>query len=42
MAALKKPRPWSVYLVRREDGALYCGIALDVAALLQQHKAGVG
>ncbi len=42
MAALKKPRRWSVYLVRRADGALYCGIALDVAARLQQHEAGVG
>ncbi len=42
MAALKKPRPWSVYLVRRADGALYCGIALDVAARFAQHEAGLG
>jgi putative endonuclease len=42
MAALKKPGPWSVYLVRRADGALYCGIALDVAARFAQHEAGLG
>ncbi len=42
MAALKKPDSWSVYLVRRADGALYCGIALDVAARFAQHEAGLG
>ncbi len=42
MAALKRPGCWSVYLVRRVDGALYCGIALDVAARLAQHEAGRG
>ena len=42
MAALKKRGAWSVYLVRRADGALYCGIALDVAARLQQHAKGLG
>jgi len=42
MAALKKSGAWSVYLVRRADGALYCGIALDVAARFAQHEAGLG
>ena len=31
---------WSVYLVRRADGALYTGIALDVARRFAQHEAG--
>jgi putative endonuclease len=35
-------RSWSVYLVRRADGALYTGIALDVARRLQAHRAGSG
>ena len=35
-------RRWSVYLVRRGDGALYCGIALDVARRFAQHEAGRG
>lgn len=33
---------WSVYLVRRVDGALYCGIATDVAARLSAHERGLG
>jgi putative endonuclease len=33
---------WSVYLVRRADGALYCGIAIDVARRLAEHAAGRG
>lgn len=33
---------WWVYVVRRSDGALYTGIALDVAARLAQHRAGRG
>lgn len=33
---------WWVYLLRCEDGTLYCGIALDVAARLAQHEAGKG
>jgi putative endonuclease len=35
-------KPWSVYLIRRGDGALYAGIAVDVAARLRRHEAGAG
>ncbi|HJW09214.1 MAG TPA: GIY-YIG nuclease family protein [Holophagaceae bacterium] len=34
--------PWSVYLLRCGDGTLYCGIAKDVAARLEQHRTGKG
>ncbi len=33
---------WYVYLLRCGDGTLYCGIALDVQARLQAHRAGTG
>jgi len=33
---------WWIYLVRRADGALYTGIALDVAARLAAHRSGRG
>ena len=33
---------WHVYLVRTAAGALYCGIARDVAARLRQHQDGCG
>ncbi len=33
---------WSVYLVRCGDGSLYTGIAVDVAARLEKHRAGRG
>ena len=33
---------WSLYLLRCGDGTLYCGIALDVGARLEQHRAGKG
>ncbi|MCE1203386.1 MAG: GIY-YIG nuclease family protein [Holophagaceae bacterium] len=33
---------WWVYLLRCGDGSLYCGIALDVTARLEQHRAGTG
>ncbi len=33
---------WWVYLLQCGDGTLYCGIALDVAARLEQHQAGRG
>jgi predicted GIY-YIG superfamily endonuclease len=33
---------WFVYLLRCGDGTLYCGIALDVDARLEQHRAGKG
>jgi putative endonuclease len=31
---------WSLYLVRTRDGALYTGIALDVAKRVAEHQAG--
>jgi putative endonuclease len=33
---------WSVYLVRTADGALYTGIAVDVAQRVARHRAGLG
>jgi putative endonuclease len=33
---------WWVYVVRRQDGALYTGIALDVGQRLAQHRSGCG
>ncbi|GLH66467.1 GIY-YIG nuclease family protein [Geothrix edaphica] len=33
---------WWLYLLRCVDGTLYCGIALDVEARLQQHREGKG
>jgi putative endonuclease len=33
---------WSVYLARCNDGTVYCGIAVDVAARLAAHDAGRG
>jgi putative endonuclease len=33
---------WTVYLLRCGDGSLYCGIARDVRARLEQHQAGKG
>ncbi|HJW43915.1 MAG TPA: GIY-YIG nuclease family protein [Geothrix sp.] len=33
---------WWVYLLRCGDGTLYCGIALDVEARLDQHREGKG
>lgn len=35
-------RSWSVYLLRCGDDTLYCGIALDVEARLEAHRAGKG
>ena len=37
-----KPSTWWVYLLRCGDATLYCGIALDVEARLEQHRAGKG
>ncbi|MEO1590591.1 MAG: GIY-YIG nuclease family protein [Cyanobacteria bacterium J06632_22] len=31
---------WSVYLIRTRQGALYTGIAIDVAQRLRQHESG--
>lgn len=33
---------WFVYMLRCRDGSLYTGIALDVAARLEQHQSGKG
>lgn len=33
---------WRLYLLRCGDGTLYCGIALDVEARLESHRAGKG
>lgn len=40
--ASRRARRWSVYLVRRADGALYAGIAIDVAERFAAHGAGRG
>ena len=42
MATRTSGKTWWVYVVRRADGALYTGIALDVARRLLQHGAGRG
>ena len=39
---MTQSRSYYVYLVRCADSSLYCGIALDVEARLQQHQAGKG
>ncbi len=36
------PNTWSVYLVRCGDGALYTGIATDVARRLGEHQSDSG
>jgi putative endonuclease len=41
-AAPDPGRPWHVYILRCADGTLYTGIALDVAARFEQHRAGKG
>lgn len=33
---------WFVYLLRCGDHTLYCGLALDVEARLEQHRSGKG
>lgn len=40
MTGAPRRRRWSVYLVRCGDGALYTGIATDVARRLEEHQAG--
>lgn len=35
-------RPWFVYLVRTENGALYCGISDDPARRFAAHLSGKG
>jgi putative endonuclease len=39
---LVRARAFWIYLIRRSDGALYAGIAVDVAARLRQHERGQG
>lgn len=34
------PRAWHLYLLRTRDGALYTGIATDVARRLAEHRLG--
>lgn len=35
-------RPWFLYLIECVDGSLYTGIAVDVVARFELHKAGKG
>lgn len=35
-------KPWFVYLVRAENGALYCGISDDPQRRFEQHRSGKG
>jgi putative endonuclease len=36
------PKPWSVYLVRAANGALYCGISADPVRRFATHQSGKG
>lgn len=40
--AAPRTAQWWIYVIRRADGALYTGIALDVAFRLSQHESGRG
>ena len=42
MLKLKKPPRWSVYLLRCQDGSLYCGITTDLKRRVLQHNSGKG
>jgi putative endonuclease len=42
MTDTPSPKPWSVYLVRAENGALYCGISDDPRRRFEQHRSGKG
>lgn len=35
-------KPWFVYLIRADTGALYCGISTDPIRRLAQHRSGRG
>jgi putative endonuclease len=37
-----EPKPWFVYLVRAENGALYCGISDDAQRRFETHRTGKG
>ncbi|MFO1323561.1 MAG: GIY-YIG nuclease family protein [Burkholderiales bacterium] len=41
-ARARAAKPWYVYLVACRNGAIYTGIARDVAARFAQHAAGAG
>jgi putative endonuclease len=34
--------PWFLYLIECEDGSVYTGIAVDVAARFEKHLSGTG
>ncbi|WP_028226129.1 GIY-YIG nuclease family protein [Paraburkholderia ferrariae] len=34
--------PWFLYLLECDDGSVYTGIAVDVAARFEQHASGMG
>jgi putative endonuclease len=36
------PVPWFLYLLECDDGSVYTGIAVDVAARFAQHASGTG
>jgi len=42
LSTAAETQTWSVYLVRRADGALYTGIATDVERRLEEHRTGTG
>lgn len=37
-----EPKPWFVYLVRAENGALYCGISDNPERRFEAHRSGKG
>lgn len=39
---INKAKPWFVYLIRANTGALYCGISPDPIRRLEQHRTGRG
>lgn len=39
---MKVRKPWFVYLLECEDGSIYTGIAVDVAARYEAHQKGTG
>jgi len=42
MTDIASAKPWFVYLVRAESGALYCGISDDPQRRFEQHCRGRG
>ena len=39
---MNKGRPWFCYMLRCRDGALYVGVATDLAERVKRHNWGVG